>query len=198
MDTIVSAVQKFYNLIEVNVNIKPDFVFEDEIDGTKDAICIVGNKARDVVGLAFGTYCTSGEQWGGRLIKFLENPNILEKGHTDTPRQLSIVSVERVTDNVISQFNAKTKEKTVAFLVFHATGHNAGITHERCDFGGLGYMSDASVILWYLGWESCGFTRYGGGDYDPDKENSCVKSLEELITEKTIKKYLDLVKRRYE
>ncbi len=197
---VISHVDSFYTLINVNVNIDSDFIYEDEIKGTKDAISIIGNSASEIIGLIRGTYCNLAIEWNDALIDFMDDRGILEKGQTNNSRRLSMVSLDRIDNNVISDFATKTIEKTVGFLIFHATGHNAGITHDYDCLDRKGYMSNGNLISYFLGNKNptCGFCyEFYDSVQDAIDEGACKTSIEELIKD-TPQFIINLVRKRYE
>lgn len=197
MSDVVTHVRNFYDLIDIFVQLKSEFIHEADIN-PNDAICIIGDKPSEIVGFARGTYCNLSDEWGSALVEFLKKP-IPEKGQSDESRQLSIIATRRVDARYISALACDNLTKTVAFLAFHATGHNAGFRHTNCNLGNWqGYMSAAPDIVHKLGGGDCGYNCYGVSLTEEDYTNGdCFRTIEDLI-KSTPRHIIEKVKRRYQ
>ncbi len=178
IDSLVSKVKYFYNLISVNAEIK-----KYEYGGlpnrlgipilkNEDAISLVGVKGLSLVTHVRNNYS---EMLSTDFIntdiasdEFVSDPKNLERGDGWGKQIISIIKTETMTSNVLIRWKCtNNKLKLTAFLIFHATGHNAGIQHylgssttvvnQRIannynDYPpGYGYMMDGSCILTCFG-----------------------------------------------
>jgi len=121
-----------------------------------DAVSVVGkNKSKIVHEIDFYYRKLFADEDCSNLMSFLSTEKNVEKGLVAPP---SIISMVQEADNILMKsLRSSTKEQATAFLVFHATGHNAGYTHflgnnERCDLNG--FMADGNGLQWLLGTES--------------------------------------------
>ncbi len=132
-----------------------DFVPQDQLKSS-DALSLIGNGSgvygSEIVTMA-SNYCgiineEDVENW-------LIGGNSLEQGQSDGRRQISYARTDLIDNNVLNDYKCSTKEQLVGFLVFHAMGHNAGITHGVGTNQGSGYMDEGKCIPWWLGkWPS--------------------------------------------
>lgn len=169
--------------VEVVGNLDPE-----DLDD-KDALSIIGNDPSEIIALAVGTYCEihSDNFPEVNVVEFLRG-DILERGDAFGRKQLSYINVSAAIEEVISDFKCTSLENTIGFLAFHATGHNAGITHSRRS--GQGYMSYGSCIVWELG-----KSNFCHGNFSSNTDP--YSSLEELIVN-TPPHILRKIKNRYE
>ncbi|MDX1478037.1 MAG: hypothetical protein R3301_10070 [Saprospiraceae bacterium] len=182
---IVDGLETFYDQIglpDLNVsavtNIHPESVMRRH-----DALALVGGNPSELVALAIGTYCDFYPEgdWplnGSRIQTFMTNPASIELASAHSHQTISMTNVGNMDQDARNAFKVTTNEELTSFIVFHATGHNSGITHPAGTSGpndGQGFMQSAPCITRDLGaWpSSC------GSFPDPDP----AASLGELVDE---------------
>ena len=210
MNQLLTKIRYFYSLIGISPVVKEYSEVYTPLTRLgmanikdKDAISIVGKTGLKVAEFVKKTYNSIlsinffDEDF--RHDSFVTNPNNLERGDSWGKQQISVVKTGTMNSSTLSAMKCPNdKLKLTAFMILHATGHNANIVHGTCEelvainneIDGLGYMRSGNVILWNLGNNSlCSNLGYA--------PFVVANSLEEFII-KTPIKIIERVKERYE
>jgi len=168
MEIVRSWVRYYYDLIyclpddnngncdyESNLNIEViSSIDQNDLDD-KDAISFIGNSASDIINLVAGDYCNlMSDGFYERSAQYFLKGNdvIVEQGDAWGRRQLSYVRTDVITQEDVNSHKCESAENLLGFLIFHATGHNAGIVHSPGAINnGQGYMQEGPCITWNLG-----------------------------------------------
>ena len=143
--------------LDINLNIEVVNSIDQENVFAGDALSIIGENKSKIIDLATGSYCELYDpSTENTVIQWLDNDLSVEAGVAFGKQILSLIDVSLISNYQIDRFKAQTAEEVIGFFVFHATGHNAGMTHNKGNSPtDKKYMHFGPCLPWELGaWPS--------------------------------------------